>query len=100
VHSSLYAKHHTKVVKSVKMKPPEIAILRLPSIGVVLRRLRRFTLQAIQHFRGSSASSKALCRSPSKMEGCLLQLMLWHARRVIPWLGSFSLVVGRAKFHE
>jgi hypothetical protein len=72
VHSSLYAEHHMKVVKSMRMKPPEVAILGLLSFGVVLRRLRWFMLQAAQRFGGSSPSSKALCRSPRKMEGCLL----------------------------
>jgi hypothetical protein len=71
-HSSLYAEHHKKVVNSVKMKPAEVAILGLLSFGVVLHRIWWFTLQAAQHFRGSSPSSKALCRLSRKMKGCLL----------------------------
>jgi hypothetical protein len=86
--SSLYSKLCMKVVKSVKVKPPEAALLVLLSFHFVLRRLRRFALQAAQHIRGSTLSSKSLCRSPRKSEGLRLES------------SPFSLVVGRAVFCE
>jgi hypothetical protein len=70
--SSLNVEHHMQVVKSVKMKPPEVALLGMLSFRVVHERLRQFTLQAAKRFEGSSPSSKSLCRSPRKLECCLL----------------------------
>jgi hypothetical protein len=52
--SSLYADHHIKAMKFVKMKPPEVALLGLLSFHIVLQRFRRFALQASKRFRGSS----------------------------------------------
>jgi hypothetical protein len=43
--NSLCAKHHMKVVKSIKMKPPKVARLGLLSFRVVHGRLRRFALE-------------------------------------------------------
>jgi hypothetical protein len=100
--NSLDAKHHMKVVKSIKMKPPKVTLLGLQSFHFVLQRLRWFALQAAQRFRGSSPSSKSLCRPPRKLEACLLQIVLRHAWPVVLRLGSFpfSMVVGHAHFHK
>jgi hypothetical protein len=74
--SSLYADHHIKVMKSVKMKPPEAALLGLLSFHIVLQIFRRFALQASKRFRGSSPNSKSLCKevggmsSPARAPAC------------------------------
>jgi hypothetical protein len=94
--------HRMKVMKSIKMKPLEVALLGLLLFRFVPQRLWRFVFQATQHFHGSSPSSKSLYRSPRKSESCLLQFMRWHARHTVLRLVCFpfSLVVGRTVFHE
>jgi hypothetical protein len=56
VRNFLNVEYHMKVVKSVKMKPLEVALLELLSIHVVHGRPHRDALSS--------------CRSPSKSEWC------------------------------
>jgi hypothetical protein len=82
----LNAEYHIKVVKSVKMKPPEVTLLQLLSIRVVQRSPRWDALSS--------------CRSPRKSEWRCPQLARRHARLASSRLGLLLLSVGRTECHE
>jgi hypothetical protein len=73
--SFLNVKYHMKVVKYVKMKPPEVTLLELLLICAVHGRLQRNALPAAKRLGGIVPNFKSPCRSPRKLEWCLPQLM-------------------------
>jgi hypothetical protein len=73
--SFLNVEYHMKVVKSVKMKPPEVALLELLLICTVHGRLWWNALPAAKCLRGIVPNFKSPCRSPRKSEWCLPQLV-------------------------
>jgi hypothetical protein len=98
--SSLNVEYHMKVVKSIKMKPPHIALVEMLSIRAVHGRLQRIVLPATKRLKGTAPNFKFPCRSPRKLEWCLPQLVRRCARRSSLCLGLMLMVVSRSKFYE
>jgi hypothetical protein len=84
--SFLIVEYHMKVAKSVKMKPPEVALLELLSFCTVLGSPHREVLSS--------------CRLPRKSEWYHPQLARRRVRRASLLLGLSPLSVGRSKCHE
>jgi hypothetical protein len=84
--SFLIVEFHMKVVKSVKMKPPEVALLELLSFHTVHGSPCRDALSS--------------CRSPRKSEWCHPQLACQRACHASLRLGLSPLYVGRSKGRE
>jgi hypothetical protein len=75
-----------KVVNSIKMKPPDVALWVLWLIRVVRRRPRRV--------------GRSFCRLSRKLECCRPQLLHQHARCSSSCLCSRLVYVGRSRCHE
>jgi hypothetical protein len=86
MHSFLIVEFHMKVVKSVKMKPPEVALLEMLSFH---------TVHWSSHWDVLSS-----CQSPRKSEWSHPQLVRRRAPHASLRLGLSPLSIGRSKCCE
>jgi hypothetical protein len=68
-----------KVVKSVKMKPPDVALLGLLSFALYFRDFGGLRYKMHNTFEAPPPTPILF----AKLEGCLLPLVRWHARHAI-----------------
>jgi hypothetical protein len=98
--ASCSSRPYMEVVKSVKIKPPEVVSLVLPWLRVQGGRRLRKALLAAQCLRGIFPNFKSRGRSSRKLEWCPLLPVCRYAHRLPIRPGPLLSSIGRLKCHE